>query len=347
MVRNTPILRDHVRSKVSPFFQTGFICGSFLVLAMIFLLRMDHYRAIDERKSPETVSPERLRQFGGSPEIVTVGLNIERFHHFDIVKNEFEFTGSLWFECEAGSVSVDTLQDFTFSRGMILQQSPPETKLIGSRLLLRYVIRAKFSSGLVFSDFPFDDHRISLELTHPFLSPEEVIFDASVANFTNQTPLTSFGWQEKSLSVKTGFLSSDLSKANSAHVINQPIAMFTIDVERYGYRQSFSILLPILLIFYLMFFSLSVDPGTSFTIALGGITGILAYRFVIEQLSPASSDLMVSDHLFFLILSCSFLIFLINNVDILFFPLGTRAKRYAIITVHLLTIAAVTWIVVP
>lgn len=330
---------DSSRDKVSPYFQTIAIIFAASVLAIGFYVRLQYYRTVDDPIFYQTLTPQKLREFGGSPEYIDVGLHIERFQEFDVIKNRFQFTGSVWFEFEAGAVSIETLQNFSFDRATIVYQSEPDTSLFGTRMMLRYVVRVAFNTGLSYADFPLDDHQVNLLLTHPFLSPEEVVFDTKTTDFTYEGNLLPFGWNVVGRSVKSGFTYANLSEQSKGKIIQQPVVGFAINVERYGARYALAILLPILLIYFIMFFSLTVETNPSVTIALGGITGILAYRYVIEQLSPMSGDLMLSDHFFFLFLSSSMLVFLLNIIDLFVFPLAMNKKKVGILFVHLFTLA--------
>lgn len=326
------------REKVSPYFQMFMISISSIVLVAGFYLRMERFSAADEPVRRETLTPKKLKEFGGSPEYIDVGLHINRFQEFDVPRNRFQFSGSVWFQFEAGALSIETLRDFTFDRGTILYRSEPDTSLDGTKLMVRYIVQVAFNTGLVFSDFPLDDHQINLVLTHPFLSPEEVIFDSKTTDFKYSGNLIPFGWKIVGQSVTSGFSSAVISDQAPDKPVRQPIVGFSLDVERYGTRYVLAILLPILLLHFIIYFCLSVDPNPSVTIALGSLTGMLAYRYVIEQLSPLTGDLMLSDYFFFLFLTSSGIIFLFNNVDLFVLKLSPKIKKLGIILNHLLVI---------
>lgn len=328
------------RERVSPYFLIVLILFTASVLIIAGYFKMQHFRIFDEPIYYEPLTPQKLKEFGGAPEFINVGLCIDRFQEFDVTKNRFQMNGSLWFEFEAGAVSLDTLEKFSFDRGTILYRSEPDTSLVGTRLIVRYLVRVAFNAGLVFKDFPFDHHRVNIVLTHPFLSPEEVIFDTKATDFVYRGGLTTFGWHMMGRSVKSGFTVANLTEDSKPRQILQPVAGFSIDVERYGVRYSLAILLPILMIHFLMFFSLSVETGPSVTIALGGITGTLAYRYVIEQLSPLTGKLMLSDHFFFLFLTSSLIIFLLNKIDLFIVHVPLIIKKLAVIGIHCFTLTA-------
>lgn len=335
------------REGVSPIYQSLLIFCSLAVLAFSFYIRSNVFNTLDEPIAHESVSPETLKTFGGFPEFIMVGLHIDRFQNFDVTKNNFQLSGSLWFDFNAGAISIATLEQFQFERATINYLSEPEIKLRDNRLFIRYLVNVSFNSGLVFSDFPLDDHRVNLVLTHPFISPEEIIFDTTTADFSFDGNLSSFGWQTVGLSVKSGYEKAVLSENAHNKTIMQPIVGFAIDIKRYGSRFPLTIFLPLIIIYFLMFFSLSVDVLTSVTITLGGITGILAYRYVIEQLSPLSGDLMLSDYCFFLFLGSSVVIFLFNKADIFLLGFKLGYKKLFIFLTHFFTLIAAIYLLIP
>ncbi len=344
------LLPEHdpfMREGVSPVFQAVCIAFSSFILVLSFYLRGAYFRAADEPSAMEKITPDTIAQFGGFPERIQVGLHIDRFQDFDVTKNFFQFTGNLWFEFNASAISLATLEEFQFERATIIYRSKPETKFIGKRLFVRYLVRVSYNSGLVFRDFPLDDHRINLVLTHPFISPEEVIFETRARNFSFDGNLIPFGWRTLGISVRSGYEEAQLRENSPSRIIRQPVVAFSIDIERYGPRFTLTILLPLLIIYFLMFFALSVDVLTSVTITLGGITGILAYRYVIEQLSPLSGDLMMSDHFFFLFLGSSVVIFLFNKVDIFMSKMSIGIKKSMIAFIHASTLGAAIYILLP
>ncbi len=328
------------RERVSPYYQTALIIFTTIVLIIASYIRMQSFRVFDEPISYQSLTPSKLKEFGGAPEFIDVGLHIDRFQEFNVTKNSFILNGSLWFEFEAGAVSLETLEKFSFERGTILSRSEPDTSLLGTRLLVRYLVRVAFNTGLIFKDFPLDYHRINIVVTHPFLSPEEVIFDTKATDFVYRGSLIPFGWNMIGRSVKSGYTESMLTDDSKPRKIMQPLAGFSIDIERYGVRYTLAILLPILLIHFLMFFSMSVETNPSVSIALGGITGILAYRYVIEQLSPTTGDLMLSDHFYFLFFTSSLLVFLLNKIDLFITPLPLNIKKLGILGIHFFTLSA-------
>lgn len=332
--------RTNERIPVPPYLQMILVGISVVVISFFLYQRLfNNFIHTDIKPPIEIITPAKVYEFGGFQGVIKVGLYLNQFEKFDIIKNDFVFTGIIWFEFNPDLISLETLQKFSFSSGEILSQSPPDTILIDGKILARYNIRVRFSSTLNYSDFPVDDHRIFITLVHQFVSPSDILFDSGEREFVIVPDLP--GWDRINHSVETGYRTSEIDPYDKRKTMYYPIALFSIDYSRYAARYVISILLPLLLIFYLLMFCFSLSAISSISLSTGGITGILAYKFVIDNLSPQTAGFMLSDYLFFLFLAASFLVFFINIIDIFTMRIPLLIKKVFIIMLHV-TVAAIT-----
>ena len=323
------------RVPVPPYLQIILIALSALTIGFFLYQRLFNTFLQQDIKPPvEIITPAKVYEFGGFQGVIKVGLYLNQFEKFDIIKNEFVFTGIVWFEFNPDLISLETLQKFSFSSGEILSQSPPDTILIDGKILARYNVRVRFSSTLNYSDFPVDDHRIYVTLVHQFVSPSDILFESGEREFVVVPILP--GWDRINHSVETGYRTSEVDPYDARKTMYYPIALFSIDYSRYAARYVISILLPLLLIFYLLMFCFSLAAVSSVSLSTGGITGILAYKFVIDNLSPQTAGFMLSDYLFFLFLAASFLVFFINVIDIFSLQIPLFIKKVFIISVQII-----------
>lgn len=329
---------------ISPLFQFSLIILSSILLTFSLYRGLVTFTSSDSIPPLETISPQKLASWGSTPSIVRVGLYIDTFQIFDVVKNNFIFTGSIWFQFVPGAISLNTLEHFAFARGQILYRSAPDSKLIDSQLLVKYNIRVSFNSSTDFSYFPVDDHRINLMLVHQFVSPNELLFESTQQEFIIIPDTRPFGWEIVNKYVNAGYLSETLDVNDPRKNVLYPAVLFSIDFARKGIRYLITILLPLLLVFYLTLFSFSLDPKSAITLSAGGITAILAYRFVIENISPLVGYLMISDYLFFLFLASSFFIFFAVTVDGYAWKFSALQKKIVIIILHLVVSTTTTYI---
>lgn len=323
---------------VSPLFQLCLIIFSIISLSFIYYKRQSVFQAGDEKPNISIISPETFKQFGDFPGTIQTGLYINQFQKFNITQNEFTFNGTIWFEFNPGVISLDTLEKFSFDKGTILSISPPNTQLLNGKLLVRYNIRVTFNSAIDYTFFPLDNHTLYLVLSHQFISPSEVQFDSSTTKFLPAPNVTTFGWSQINKSVTPGYASAILDPYDPNKTFYYPIALFAIDYVRSGIRYALSIILPLLLIFYLTIFSISLTETSQMALATGGITAALAYRFVIESISPMVGYFMLSDYIFFLALIAMCLVFILCVIDEFAVHIPLYYKKFAIAAIHALVI---------
>jgi hypothetical protein len=209
--------------------------------------------------------------------------------------------------------------------------------VIDQYVLTTFHVKVKFSSVLNYQDFPFDGHRIRISISHNNLSPEEIIFESTERDMIIKTDETQTGWHKIDQDINTGYLESDIDAYDKRNTQYHPAITFSIDYERYGIRFILSIFLPLLLIFYIALFGFSLDEGSALRNAVGGVTGILGYRFVIDNLSPKVGYFMISDYIFFLILTltcCTLIIFIITVLKGA--SISVRTKKIILVTLHLI-----------
>ena len=97
--------------------------------------------------------------------------------------------------------------------------------------------------------------------------------------------------------------------------------------------------------FYLLLFSISLRLISAIAITAAGVTATLAYRFVIENLSPKTGFFRIFVFLFFLFLAATIGIFIINVAEAAK-PLSSTTKKICIIVLHALIIAAAIYVIV-
>lgn len=320
------------RKTVPPFFQLLLILVSLPLVGWAFYNALSSDKTFDPKPHILQVTPEKVAAFGGFQSTVKVGLFIDQFQEFNIVTDNFVFTGIVWFQFNPGVISIDTLSKFGFERGRILDLSEPYVRLVDDKLMVRYNVRVQFNTELDYRTFPVDSHLISIIMIHNFLSPTEILFESSERNFIVDAQVQ--GWNLIDKKVETGYTKSVIDAYDKRLTVYQPEIIFKLVYSIAGVRNILSILLPLLLIFYLISFSFSVDVGQAISLTAGGVTGILAYRFVIENLSPKAGYFMISDYFFFLFLTVSFLFFFLNVIDLLSFNISLWVKKAILIAIY-------------
>ena len=268
-----------------------------------------------ERYSDITpITHDDFVKWGGEPAIVKVGLQVNDFPIVKILEDEFLLEGKVWFLFDPELISLDTIKKFSFENGILEQVADPEVRIIGDELFAEFNIRLVFNTSLSHKAFPFDTHRISLNLVNMDVSPSEAIFESHKEQFVLADKMHIPEWQHSNPEVFTGYTSYVLDREDETKTIVHPKAMFTLNLNRSGLRHVFIMLLPLYLICAVGLIAIGSQNtigGKALDINAAVTASIIAYRFVIETMSPKVSYLMVADHLYtyFLVFACAQLIY--------------------------------------
>jgi hypothetical protein len=275
------------------------------------------YIPLDQRPALLPITPAITREFGKNPGVIRVGLLIQSFSTFNVLQDEFQFSGIIWFNFDPSVVPLSTIEKFSVGKGEILSRTASDViKTSEGRLIMYYNIKTKFKGNLDYRRFPLDDHTLFITIDNDFISPVEAIFESDLPSFHVSSNEVSKGWYLADRSVYTGYFASKVSGNHKEHMIYHPRVIFALYYSRTGYRQMLTILLPLLLIYFVAIFSFAMDPEKYYrsiiALSTGAITALLAYRFVIENLSPKLDQFMLVDYFFFMFLTAVCTIYFLN-----------------------------------
>lgn len=273
---------------------------------------------------------------------IKTGLAITDFLKFDVIKNEFEVNAIIWFIFNPQQVSQEMIEKFTFTKGDITYKSNPVvTQIDATTKKVLYFIRVRFSTIPNYRRFPLDDHYLFLNLINTQMLSEKIVFE--VDEYILSPNLYAAGWTIVHHESRAGFGKTEIGENQ---ILVQPKVSFSIGLAKRDFRQLLIIMLPLLLIFYCGIFALSLkNIGESIALILASITGLTAYSFVIQTLSPSVGYLMLCDYMFLLFLAATFMIFFIIILDaapehILSKKALETTKAFAIIVIYVLILAA-------
>jgi hypothetical protein len=337
-----------VRSEIvsSRFVMFWFIC---IVIAVFVLsiFRFQSFTTLDDSYGLKTLSTTFLRGLGGTSGTVQAGLVINKFHEFNVVNNKFAFEGILWFKFDPSIVSMKTIEGISFENGSIVERSSAHAQIINDDLFVRYNIRASFQARMNYGGFPADDHKLYLVLIHKEVSPSTFIFDAARQDFLIVDNMVRQGWKEHDRTVEAGYIESHIESSSIDVVISNPAVAFGIDYRRDSMRDLMTILLPMLVMLAMSMCSFSMDPqrfwSSRVTLAMQTVVGLVAFRFVMESISPRVGYFMVSDYLFFLFL-CIYIVIFLANLAVQKLQVWHEKFLIILIALTVITSVALLWI---
>lgn len=329
---NSEYVHEHTKHAiVSPLFQI--VCSVITSCLFGYMLysRIHFWNGNDVVPKIESVNPKMYAMFGGFAQTVQVGLHIEDIIALDVINNNFIISGNVSFMFISNLVSINMLGGFSFARAELLEKMAPIIQVQHNHMFVQYPIRVKFKTPLNLKDFPFDNHSIVLELNHLVFSPSELMFEPEMQFFSVREK-SAFGWHIMNKQMNFGYREIVLMGKNSYY----PTVIFIINIMRSGMQYPLTLFLPLLMIFFIMLFAFSIkQEETRITLTASSVTGILAYRFVIANLSPQSGYFMLSDYFFFLFLGLSIIFFFVNSVEIFYHQFSTALKKLIVVIFHI------------
>lgn len=318
--------------RVDPLFQTLLIIITTTVVAGIMYLGMQRFTIFDAYPDVTSLTPQDLYEMGGPPTRIDVGITIRHFSEFDIIKGQFTADLSIWFRFNPEHITVAEVSKFVFEKAEIKSQSRPFIKIDGKDFVMHYDMVVQFSIPLNYSSFPLDNHRLALILDNYFISPSQAYFETSKANIEIEDELSVEGWSLRDVEGQMGYFKSVIKGNENKKSMYHPRAIFLLDFEQTGIRHLVAICLPLLLIFYLAFFSFSsFNTNGAVAVAAGSIAALIGFRFVMQETSPATGYFMISDYIFLIFLLASIVILLFNLFGNYF---NEYQKRLVLVGLH-------------
>lgn len=307
------------------------------IIGYLFYNEIYNFESIDLSPNINLID-HKLLTIKTNPSIVKVSLYIYDFNKFDILTNDFIIEALISFEYDPTVLNLDIIDKFSFIRGTILYKSSPRIQIKNNSIFVSYELKVQFKTNLNYRLFPFSSHKINLILENKELYSEEVSFKADTNKFITSQYINLNGWKEYNKQVITGYYKATLQE-NSKETIYHPVVNFSIEYLNNSIKDIVSIFLPLFLLFFMAVFSFAMDPKFYFTfivgLSTGSVTGMLAYKYVIDKLSPQVDYFMFSDIVYFVFLAIVIFIFLCNSQA---FGLSSKKKVYLTLFVYFVLI---------
>lgn len=274
---------------------------------------------------------------------IKTGLFLNNFLDFDLIKNDFEVLGTVWFEFNKKEVDLVVLEQSVFSKGKLAQhanlfgEAKPIVTEAQNIVYAQYPVRIKFTSNLNYKLFPFDSHRVYMTLNNMHLDHSRFEFQAGSGDFIVSQNAATYGWANVGKYVHSGYAIKQISNDKQ---VSYPRVIYALDFIRNSFKDVLLLLFPLLVAFFMSIFSFSydhrLDRENILEIGVATVGAMVGYRFVINAASPKVPYFMLVDWLFTLFLILGFVVFLLNA-----FNLFKNYRGLAILTLHAILI--VSW----
>ncbi len=289
--------------------------GLLLYVVLLFNAVLAQFRTNDPIPQVQVLGRFMRKEFRHVSAKVRAGLHIENFPTFNMVHNKFIIDGLVWFEFDRNKIMLETVEKFSFDNGRILKKSPAKIETHGDTIVARYNVLFEIKSDLDFHRFPLEDHRLTIMLTNDFVSPNEMYFDDYIKSISLSVSPNIFtsDWKIHELRTFSGFTQLHFDEFNKQRTVQSPKAVFMIDFAKDGTKKVLIIFIPIFAAVFLALFTFLMSFNSyrgKFILSTSGVTALLGYRFVIEQLMPPVGYLTVTDKLYIFFLFFAFAIFI-------------------------------------
>lgn len=272
---------------------------------LTILIFIQDKRFITNDKAPVLYSVDEKTKKLAS--VVHVGLHVNSFPLFSFDHGMFTIDATIWFRYPAATEALDTINDFTLynsliqQNGKLLYRSDPIIKLIGDDVLVCYHFQTTFKLTVNHKYFPIGDHTLHLLVHNKGVTAQELCFVSDPQSFSLSESVLINEWKQKSTSVKTGYIKSDLYIQNPETQISYPAALFSIDFDNVGFRYAGALYLPMLIIFLIGLLSLllSVTDSNRLALITGAVPSLALFRIAINSVSPVVGYAMHVDVVFY------------------------------------------------
>ncbi len=303
---------------------------SFILITISFYFSITQFNSLDPKIKHSYNYPQEARTTEKHPDFIKTGMHIKNFIEIDFNENKFEIDAIVWFQFNPNTVSIKTIENFSFDMGIIEKKDKPTVKILNKELFVQYNVRVKFKTRLNFSRFPLDDHKISIILKNEKISPANMILISRHSYLTTAPFLYTADWLKVNHHTRNGTLSSILDIDDKNKSNSYPCIFFTIDFTRTGIRKLLVLFMPLLLIFLLGLFSLLIKLKESISnisrLTIGSLNGLILLRFIIETLSPRVGYFTVIDIVYTTSLSCIFIVFLVEALCLVYIQKMKKRK---------------------
>lgn len=310
-------IRKEENNTVNPRFQIILMVVTTTILMYCFYLEYASFRCTDDYPPVIALTPQELFKLGGSPSVIDTGIFVKSFSEFDIVKGQFLVNLTIWFKFNPDYISLDQIGKFAFQKAEIKSKSEPSLKIDGNDFIASYDMDVLFYISLNYSNFPFDDHRLSFIVDNYAIPSSQGNFVTSKHSIDVSSEIHIEGWHLRDTSAEFGYCKEEAVEDEGVKIMYHPRAVFLFEFSQSGIRYMFSIFLPLLMIFFTTLFSFSINmEGESHyylvEMSSTSLAALIAFRFVMETISPATGYFIVSDYVFVFFLVVQLFIFLIN-----------------------------------
>jgi hypothetical protein len=237
----------------------------------------------------------------GNPAKVQVGVLLVNVEKVDLAANSYRLDFYLWFRFNPSEISLNKIKAFEFING-----APSKDEIYANETegYIEYRIRGDFIKTFDFSRYPFETHRLTVELEHKTLNASYLVFEEDEMQSGVDESANVAGWELGDFTVETTTHAYSGGEEYSRFI-------FSIILKRPAISSFIKSVLPIAVITTISLLAFFISPQNfAQRIGLGVTTLMSATAFHLSLLSgiPPTGYLTLADRMMISI----YIIFLYN-----------------------------------
>lgn len=217
---------------------------------------------------------------------VEVGVWLVNVEKVDLAASSYKLDFYLWFRFNSSEISLEYVKEFEFINGF-----PTKYNISQSQGYLEYRVRGDFIKTFDFSRYPFETHKISVELEHKNRNMSYLTFSDDPSSNIDEAANVA-GWEIREF--ETAVIEHSYGDETYSRFV------FSIVLERPGFSSFVKSVLPISVITTISLLAFFISPQNfAQRIGLGVTTLLSATAFHLSLLSgiPPTGYLTLADRM--------------------------------------------------
>jgi len=224
----------------------------------------------------------------GKPVNIQVGVWLVNVEKVDLSANSYRLDFYMWFRFNPSEISLGEVKDFEFINGAPTKYEVNVNELEG---YLEYRVRGDFIETFDFSHYPFETHKLAVEIEHKNLDISNLVFEEDSSS--NIDPDASVaGWE------LGGFQTSVTEHSYGEDTFSRFV--FSVNLKRPGLSSFIKTVLPVAVITTISLLAFFMAPQNfAQRIALGVTTLLAATTFHLSLINgiPPTGYLTFADRM--------------------------------------------------
>lgn len=273
------------------------------------------------------------------PAQVVVGSYVNKIQDLSFKDNKYTLDFFIWFRWKAEGALADykPLDSFEIINGRIDSKTSVVEKKIGDVNYASVRVTATMAETWELASFPFDSHRMRVNIEDSGFSAKDLVFVADKPNSKLGDEIDMAGWRAKDFeaSIEQKVYHTNYGDLSLPTDARSEYSRFVIamGIERQTLGAAVKLLSTVLLATAVAFVAFLVKPSdldARFGMGVGALFAVAASAFVAASSVPDSGVMTVADKMHMIALACIFISLLVSSLCLKFEVSGREELAFRI-----------------